>query len=108
MVVILVGFFLISKLGAFIIVQIDNLYEDQILLMGDLYTLTVNESSTILRNAIIVLLVSIIPILAALMLVGIVMTGVQTRFLFSPELIKFKLHRISLIQGFKSCAPSCS
>lgn len=101
MVVILIGFFLISKLGAFIIVQIDNLYEDQILLMGDLYTLTVNESSIILRNAIIVLMVSIIPILAALMLVGIVMTGVQTKFLFSPELLKFKFHRISLIQGFK-------
>lgn len=100
-VVILIGFFLISKLGMFIIVQIDNLYEDQMLLVGDMHALTVTQSSMILRDAIIVLLVSVIPILSALMLVGIVMTGIQTKFLFSTELIKFKFHRISMIQGFK-------
>lgn len=99
--VILIGFFLISKLGMFIVMQIDNLYEDQMMLISDMNSLTVNGSSMIIRNAIIVFMVSVIPLMSALVLVGIVMTGVQTRFIFSTELIKFKLHRISLIQGFK-------
>jgi flagellar biosynthetic protein FlhB len=39
--------------------------------------------------------------MAALALTGIVMTGVQTGFLVSGDLLKFKFSRISLLQGMK-------
>ncbi|MDD2218015.1 MAG: flagellar biosynthesis protein FlhB [Eubacteriales bacterium] len=100
-VVLLVGFFLLSKLGAFIIIRINYLYHQQVALMVEMDTLTIASCSMIFRNAIVMFFMATIPIFIAIVIVGIVMTGVQTKFLFSTELLKFKFHRISIIQGFK-------
>lgn len=100
-VVLLVGFVLISKLGGFIILQINYLYQEQVILIGEMHTLTIASCSMIFRNAIMLFFMATIPIFVAIVLAGIIMTGVQTKFLFSTELLKFKFNRISIVQGFK-------
>jgi len=53
------------------------------------------------NTAAAVFFVTTIPIVVVLAITGIVMTGAQTGFLVSGELIRFKFSRISLIEGFK-------
>ena len=100
-VVLIVGFVLISNLGGFIMVQIKELYLSGLDKMSGLYTLSNTSCLQIMREAMLVFFISTIPILVALALTGAVMTGAQTGFLVSGELLKFKFSRISMIQGFK-------
>lgn len=100
-VVLVVGFFLISKLGAFITRQIENLYVSQMQKIAGLFELTIADCIQIMRESIQVLFITTVPIIIVLALTGIVMTGVQTGFLVSGDLLKFKYSRISLIEGFK-------
>lgn len=98
---IIVGFVLISQLGNFIMLQIKGLYVSYLDLMGGLYTLTVASCMMIMREAMAAFFISTVPILVALALTGFIMTGVQTGFLVSGELLRFKFSRISIIEGFK-------
>ena len=41
------------------------------------------------------------PVLIVSMLVTIIMTGAQTRFVFSKELVKFKIEKLNPISGFQ-------
>lgn len=100
-VVLIVGFFAINKLGAFIIAQVKGVYFDQLVRIEGLHELTITTSMQVIREMVFVIFISIIPIITLLALTGIVMTGVQTGFLFTTELLKFKYSRISLLQGFK-------
>lgn len=99
--ILIIGFFIISKLGLFIIAQIQNLYQNQMRKIDGLYDLTITGCMEIFREAIQVFFITTIPIVMVLALTGIVLTGVQTGFLVSGELLKFKYSRISFIEGTK-------
>lgn len=100
-VILILGFLLISKLGGFIMIQIKGLYLNELRMMSGLHDLTIPTCLQILRETLLVFFITTIPILITLALGGIVMTGAQTGFLVSGELLKFKRSRISLIEGFK-------
>ncbi|HVI39187.1 MAG TPA: flagellar biosynthesis protein FlhB, partial [Anaerovoracaceae bacterium] len=100
-VTLIVGFVLISKLGNFIIAQVKGLYLSELSNMSGMYDLTIANCLQIMKESMLVFFISTIPILVALALAGIVMSGVQTGFLISGELIKFKYNRISMLEGFK-------
>ena len=99
--VLIVGFVLISKLGGFVAGQIKLLYVKQITMMEGLHDMTVATCMQVFREGLQVFFITAVPIMAALALTGIVMTGVQTGFLVSGDLLKFKFSRISLLQGMK-------
>ena len=100
-VILIVGFVLISKLGGFIMVQVKGLYLNDLQKMGDLYELTIPSCLQILKECAMVFFISTVPILIMLAVVGIVMTGAQTGFLVSTESMRFKYSRISFIEGMK-------
>lgn len=100
-VMIMIGFFLISKLGGFVAARIGNLYVVQMDRAGGLYDLTIVTVMQIFRETLQVFFITAVPFAVAMVLTGIVMTGVQTRFLLSWDLLKFKFSRISIIQGMK-------
>ena len=100
-VILILGFLLISKLGGFIMIQIKGLYLSELTMMSGLHELTIPTCLKILRETVLVFFITTVPILITLALGGIVMTGAQTGFLVSGELLKFKRSRISLIEGFK-------
>lgn len=97
----IIGFVLISKLGGFILVQVKGLYLSELSNIGGMYDLTIASCLQIMKESMMVFFISTIPILLALALAGIVMSGVQTGFLISGEAIKFKYSRISMLQGLK-------
>jgi len=100
-VTLIVGFVLINKLGSFIMTQIKELYLSELNNMKGMYDLTVSGCLQIMRESMLAFFISTIPILLILALAGIVMSGAQTGFLVSGELIKFKYHRISMLEGLK-------
>ena len=97
----IVGFVLISKLGGFVTRQIKGLYAYELQNMSTMYDLTIANCLQVLRESMLVFFISAVPILIALAFTGIIMTGAQTRFLVSADLLKFKYSRISIIEGFK-------
>ncbi|MBK5244551.1 MAG: flagellar biosynthesis protein FlhB [Eubacteriaceae bacterium] len=100
-VMLLVGFFLVSQLGLFIAQQIKTSYLGQMTKIAELETLTVSTCVQISKEAVIVFFISAMPILIVLAIIAIIMVGIQTGFLISGDLIKFKYSRISLMQGIK-------
>lgn len=100
-VMLLVGFFLVSQLGLFIAQQIKTCYLGQMSKIAELETLTVSTCVLISKEAVIVFFISAMPILIVLAIIAIIMVGIQTGFLISGDLIKFKYSRISLMQGIK-------
>ncbi len=100
-VTLIIGFVLISKLGGFILAQIRELYLGELEKMGGLYAMTIPSALQIMRESMFVFFISTVPILIVLTLTGIIMTGAQTGFLVSGELLKFKYNRINILEGFK-------
>ena len=100
-VLIVIGFFLISNLGIFIKMQIEKLYIRQMHNIEGLYTLTIVDCMLIMREALQVFFITTIPIVIIFAFTAVIMTGVQTGFLVSGDLLKFKYNRISIIEGFK-------
>ncbi len=100
-VVLIVGFVLISKLGGFIIQQIKQLYIKQMIRMEGLHEMTIATIMQIFRDMVQTFFIAAVPIMVALAFTGVMMTGVQTRFLVSGDLLKFKFSRISPVQGMK-------
>lgn len=98
---IILGFFLLSRLGSFIFTQLGHFYSSQMVRASAFYRLTPAAGLQIMREGMAVFFMSALPLAVAMMLTGILATGVQTRFLVAPELLKFKYSRISLLQGFK-------
>ena len=97
----IIGFVMISKLGGFIMIQVKSLYLTQLTYMKGMYELTVIECLQLMRESMLVFFIATLPILLALTFVGITMSGVQSGFLVSGELLKFKYNRISFIEGCK-------
>lgn len=63
--------------------------------------LDVNAAKDLLAEAWTALLLICAPVMLASVLIAVLATGVQTRFKFSGEKIKFKLSNISPLQGIK-------
>ena len=99
--VVIIGFLLISNLGGFVAGQVERVYRNQMIRMEGLHEITIATGMQILREMVLTFFVAAVPIMVALALTGILMTGVQTRFLVSGDLLKFKFSRISIIQGMK-------
>ena len=100
-VMLIVGFIFISKMGGFIGSKLKGLYIRELTHASVMYDLTIANCMQILREFVLVFFITTAPILIALAFTGAVMTGAQTGFLVSAERLKFKFNRISIIQGFK-------
>ena len=100
-VTLIIGFIFISKLGHFIMIQVKENYISQLSKMGTMYELTITGSLQLFREAAIAFFISTLPILIALAIAGILMSGVQTGFIISAESIKFKFHKINMLEGLK-------
>jgi flagellar biosynthetic protein FlhB len=100
-VILFVGFFLLSLLIPFIYQQIKNLLLSQIGRIADIKTLTVATCGQLFRDALIVFLASALPIGFVLMIAGIIMSGAQTGFLVTGEALKPKFNRINPFSGIK-------
>lgn len=99
--VLIIGFVLVSKLGGFMMTQIKTLYLGELQKMEGLYDLSVATCMQVFRESAFTFAITTIPIMVALALAGMIMTGAQTGFLVSGELLKPKFSRISIIEGFK-------
>lgn len=64
-------------------------------------SLTQSGAMDVFRDAWVAILLVSFPVLAAALFAAVLATGVQTRFKFSGEKLKFKFSNISFIQGFK-------
>ncbi len=64
--------------------------------------LTAMDASAILGRFAVSALMLILPISGVAMLLGVVLGGVQTRFLFAATLLKPKLSRLNPMSGFKN------
>jgi flagellar biosynthetic protein FlhB len=64
--------------------------------------LSAREAAGIVADFSIDMAILIVPVAAASMLMGLVLTGVQTRFLFTPSLLGPKLSRINPLSGLKN------
>ncbi|MDD2483943.1 MAG: flagellar biosynthesis protein FlhB [Eubacteriales bacterium] len=100
-VMILVSFVMISKFIVYMSVLLKDFYLQQLVRMENLYELTIAEVMVILKDAALAFCFSALPILLTLALIAFVVTGAQTKFLFSADLLKFKYSRISFLQGIK-------
>ena len=100
-VIVVGGFTLISKLGGFIVSNIEALYLGQMNKMGILNELSIVTCLQIMREAMFVFFISAMPIIVLLSFIGVIMSGAQTGFLVSGDLLKFKYSRISILEGFK-------
>ncbi len=63
--------------------------------------LTTGNAVVLLGNALLVVALATGPVVAVAVVVAILSSGVQTRFRFSKELLKFKFSRLNPIEGFK-------
>jgi flagellar biosynthetic protein FlhB len=97
----IIGFILIGKLGHFIVTQVEELYLSQLSHMAGMYDLSIVNCLQLMRESMLTFFLSTIPIIIIIGFAAILMSGAQTGFLVSGELIRFKFSRISFIQGFK-------
>ena len=100
-VVLIIAFYAINKVGGFIVRQVYFLYLDQLERVASVYQLTPPVLFSIMVGGLKVFFMSALPVMVIISVTVILMTGVQTRFLISGDLIKFKYSRISFIQGTK-------
>jgi len=98
---ILIAFFMIVQLAPFISGQVREFYFKLMSTAGTAEMMTITQSSQLYRQAVMVVFICTAPIMAAMFLVAFVVNGIQTKFLMTGELLKFKGNRINPIQGFK-------
>lgn len=100
-VVLVMAFIMISKVAGFIARQVHILFVEQLERVATVYILSPPVIFAIMIDSFKVFLLSALPIMLMISVTIILMTGVQTRFLVSGDLIKFKYSRISIIEGTK-------
>ena len=100
-VVILVSFILVSKLCVFISMEIKLLFMNQMRRVETITELTIPMVGQVTRDMIFTIFVCTIPILLIICFTVIIMSGVQTKFLITPEVLKPKFSRIDIISGMK-------
>lgn len=100
-VVLLIGFVLVNQLVTFIYIQLKEFYIGQLEMVETMQTLTIASFSIIMKELVIAIFITALPIVTILMLVAFIMSGVQTKFLISGEAIKFKFNKLNPISGIK-------
>lgn len=98
---ILICFIVLKLIFPYIFLQLDNLYVKCVGFIRGTSEATETFIFNILKDTVLVLIISAGPIMLASVFVNIVATGAQTRFLFSSELIKPKFSRLSPINGIR-------
>lgn len=98
---ILIMFSALKLLSQYLYIYIGNTIQSYIGKLDDFTSLTTADASVILRDATFTILLMAGPLLLISILVAVICTGVQTRFLFVGEPLKFKFSRLSPLQGFK-------
>ena len=63
-------------------------------------TFSIADAGVVLGNSFAIFLVAVLPILMITMLANVLISVLQTRFIFSWETLKFKGERINIIKGF--------
>ena len=74
----------------------------QVTAFSEMDELTLNNLQIIGMNAVKTLAKCIFPLGVVALLIGVVATGVQTRFLFTKEPLKFKLSKLNPLKGIKN------
>ncbi|MDR3295253.1 MAG: flagellar biosynthesis protein FlhB [Clostridiales Family XIII bacterium] len=97
----LLGFFLLVKLGPFMSAEMKELYLYIMNMSASLDELSINQSTAIARQAIFIVFLTTGPIMVAMFILGIAANGIQTGFNVAWETIKFKFSRINPIEGTK-------
>jgi flagellar biosynthetic protein FlhB len=97
----LVCFWLTLQLGSYITDQVSEAFASFLDRAGRMESLSIAESGVIGRQIITVAFVTTAPMLAAAFLIALIANGVQTKFLVSAELLKFKPDKINPIKGLK-------
>lgn len=100
-VVLLLGFYAIRRMGGFIAKQTEQQFVSLMSRAIRNPGLSIPLCVDIFGDMVKAYMLSAMPIVLACMTAGVLVTGIQTRFLVSGELIKFKGNRISLIAGIK-------
>jgi flagellar biosynthetic protein FlhB len=100
-VILFVGFFLISLLIPFIYQQVKHYFIFQMDKIPAVQTLTVTACGQIFREVLEVFVITALPVMLAIGLLMILMVGVQTGFLVSGELLKPKFNKINPLSGIK-------
>ncbi|WKY48539.1 flagellar biosynthesis protein FlhB [Eubacteriaceae bacterium ES3] len=100
-VVLLVGFFLLNQLVGFIYIQLKEFYVAQLELVAGVQSLTIALCANIIKEMVITIFITALPIVTVLMVVAVIMSGVQTGFLITGEGIKFKPNKINPLEGIK-------
>ncbi|MDR0570584.1 MAG: flagellar biosynthesis protein FlhB [Clostridiales Family XIII bacterium] len=98
---ILVGFFMAVNLSPLIVSQLREFYFKVMNVAGSMDSMGIEDSGLLWREAAVVVAAGALPIMGAMFLIAFVVSGVQTRFLVTGELLKFKFNRINPLQGLK-------
>ncbi len=97
----IVMFYALKMMAPIIMVTLQNSMKDFIQLGAHQTQLTVADTRVYLIDVIIVFATTTFPLLLISGIVAIVLSGAQTRFIFTMESLKFKGSRINPLEGFK-------
>ncbi len=94
-------FFALKLLSQYLYIYMGNTIRSYIGKLGEYHTLTVSDAAAVMRDFALTVVLMAGPLLLVALLVAILLSGVQTRFLFAGEPLRFKFSRINPLQGFK-------
>ncbi|MDP4108452.1 MAG: flagellar biosynthesis protein FlhB [Bacillota bacterium] len=98
---VLIIFYVLKISFPYIHSMLSNMMQEYILKIKTVKSLNIYIAMDVYKNSGAVLFLTAGPVLLASMLVGIIASGVQTRFKFTGELLKFKFSRINPLEGFR-------
>lgn len=95
------SFYIIRIFISDFMTQIQINYRNQLTRAAFLRTITTGDIINMFMEFARIVATTVLPAILLIALVSIVVTGVQTRFLFTRESMKFKMSRINPLQGIK-------
>lgn len=98
---VLIAFFTVSIFISFFLRQLDYNFALQLDRMVSIDVLTADDIMNLFFELIILFAKTVLPVLVIIGIASFILVGVQTRFLFSYEQIKFKFERINPLNGIK-------
>jgi len=98
---VIVGFCALRLFIGSIIERLQEIYRTQVTRAADITTVTTGTVMQIFKETILVLVTTILPVMMITGFAAIVVTGFQTKFLFSKEALKVKFSRLNPLQGIK-------
>lgn len=98
---ILIIFFTMKIMGEFMLSEIFHSLTFWIKLCDGSFKITDEAIHPIIIEAMKTIFIVVGPIMLVSIVVNVLFTGAQTKFIFSPEALKFKMSRINPIEGFK-------